>query len=159
MHCSWDFPRACPPVISFNYGSQNHQQLRQVFKTSLISRQLPPWPFSSCTQLGGSLVVEIFARRGTPVYELARLALMIFACSFLFPAHHLCLRPVHSPVRRTYITPSFPSCAPLAWIITSLLVLPFIIGDGPACWLAIPIAEDSAESCCVFISLRKYRTK
>ena len=41
------FSQGVSPVISFNYGSRNHKQLRQVFKTSLIFTQPHPWLFSS----------------------------------------------------------------------------------------------------------------
>ena len=94
------FSQGVSPVISFNYGSQNHQQLRQVFKTSLIFTAASSLAVFLMAQLGGSLVVEIFARRGTPVYDIC------MQLSF-FRLHHLCLRPVHSPVRRTYIRHHF----------------------------------------------------
>ena len=58
--------------------------IRDRFKTSLIFTAASSLAVFLMARLGGSLVVEIFARRGTPVYELARHRFMIFACSFLF---------------------------------------------------------------------------
>ena len=50
------FSQGVSPVISFNYGSQNHQQLRQVFKTSLIftaASSLAVFLMASWAQSGG----------------------------------------------------------------------------------------------------------
>ena len=146
------FSQGVSPVISFNYGSQNHQQLRQVFKTSLIFTAV-----FLMAQLGGSLVVEIFARRGTPVYELARHGFMIFACSFLFSGFTIFASALFTALSDGRISAIISFVRTFGLIITSLLVLPFIIGmDGV--WLAIPIAEFGGILLCLYF-LRKYRTK
>lgn len=108
-------------------------------------------------QLGGSLVVEIFARRGTPVYELARHGFMIFACSFLFSGFTIFASALFTALSDGRISAIISFVRTFGLIITSLLVLPFIIGmDGV--WLAIPIAEFGGILLCLYF-LRKYRTK
>ena len=151
------FSQGVSPVISFNYGSQNHQQLRQVFKTSLIFTAASSLAVFLMAQLGGSLVVEIFARRGTPVYELARHGFMIFACSFLFSGFTIFASALFTALSDGRISAIISFVRTFGLIITSLLVLPFIIGmDGV--WLAIPIAEFGGILLCLYF-LRKYRTK
>ena len=143
--------------MGFNYGSQNHQQLRQVFKTSLIFTAASSLAVFLMAQLGGSLVVEIFARRGTPVYELARHGFMIFACSFLFSGFTIFASALFTALSDGRISAIISFVRTFGLIITSLLVLPFIIGmDGV--WLAIPIAEFGGILLCLYF-LRKYRTK
>lgn len=150
------FSQGVSPVISFNYGSQNHQQLRQVFKTSLIFTAASSLAVFLMAQLGGSLV-EIFARRGTPVYELARHGFMIFACSFLFSGFTIFASALFTALSDGRISAIISFVRTFGLIITSLLVLPFIIGmDGV--WLAIPIAEFGGILLCLYF-LRKYRTK
>ena len=148
------FSQGVSPVISFN---QNHQQLRQVFKTSLIFTAASSLAVFLMAQLGGSLVVEIFARRGTPVYELARHGFMIFACSFLFSGFTIFASALFTALSDGRISAIISFVRTFGLIITSLLVLPFIIGmDGV--WLAIPIAEFGGILLCLYF-LRKYRTK
>ena len=144
MHCSWVFPGRVP-VIYFNYGSQNHQQLRQVFKTSLI--------FTAAS----SLAVFLMAQPEAPVYELARHGFMIFACSFLFSGFTIFASALFTALSDGRISAIISFVRTFGLIITSLLVLPFIIGmDGV--WLAIPIAEFGGILLCLYF-LRKYRTK
>lgn len=151
------FSQGVSPVISFNYGSRNHKQLRQVFKTSLIFTAASSLAVFLMAQLGGSLVVEIFARRGTPVYELARHGFMIFACSFLFSGFTIFSSALFTALSDGRISAIISFVRTFGLIITSLLVLPFIIGmDGV--WLAIPIAEFGGILLCLYF-LRKYKTR
>ena len=151
------FSQGVSPVISFNYGSRNHQQLRQVFITSLIFTAASSLAVFLMARLGGSLVVEIFARRGTPVYELARHGFMIFACSFLFSGFTIFASALFTALSDGRISAIISFVRTFGLIITSLLVLPLIIGmDGV--WLAIPIAEFGGVLLCLYF-LRRYRTK
>ena len=151
------FSQGVSPVISFNYGSRNHKQLRQVFKTSLIFTAASSLAVFLMARLGGSLVVEIFARRGTPVYELARHGFMIFACSFLFSGFTIFSSALFTALSDGRISAIISFVRTFGLIITSLLVLPFIIGmDGV--WLAIPIAEFGGILLCLYF-LRKYKTR
>ena len=151
------FSQGVSPVISFNYGSRNHKQLRQVFKTSLIFTAASSLAVFLMARLGGSLVVEIFARMGTPVYELARHGFMIFACSFLFSGFTIFSSALFTALSDGRISAIISFVRTFGLIITSLLVLPFIIGmDGV--WLAIPIAEFGGILLCLYF-LRKYKTR
>ena len=134
------FSQGVSPVISFNYGSKNHNQLKQVFRTSLIFTAVTSLATFLLAQVTGSLVVGVFARPGTAVYALARHGFTIFAFSFLFSGLTIFASALFTALSDGRISSVISFVRTFGLIITSLLVLPFLIGiDGV--WLAIPIAE------------------
>lgn len=149
------FSQGVSPVISFNYGSQNHSQLKQVFKTSLIFTIATSLVIFLLAQLAGSLVVGIFAEPGSPVYGLARHGFTIFAFSFLFSGLTIFASALFTALSDGRISAVISFVRTFGLIITSLLVLPFLIGiDGV--WLAIPIAELGGIVLSIYY-IRKYR--
>ncbi|MCB7066818.1 MATE family efflux transporter [Enterocloster citroniae] len=134
------FSQGVSPVISFNYGSKNHNQLKQVFRTSLIFTAVTSLATFLLAQVTGSLVVGVFARPGTAVYALTRHGFTIFAFSFLFSGLTIFASALFTALSDGRISAVISFVRTFGLIITSLLVLPFLIGiDGV--WLAIPIAE------------------
>ena len=134
------FSQGVSPVISFNYGSKNHNQLKQVFRTSLIFTAVTSLATFLLAQVTGSLVVGVFARPGTAVYALARHGFTIFAFSFLFSGLTIFASALFTALSDGRISAVISFVRTFGLIITSLLVLPFLIGiDGV--WLAIHIAE------------------
>ena len=149
------FSQGVSPVISFNYGSQNHSQLKQVFKTSLIFTVATSLATFLLAQLTGSLVVGIFAEPGSQVYGLARHGFTIFAFSFLFSGLTIFASALFTALSDGRISAVISFVRTFGLIITSLLVLPFLIGiDGV--WLAIPIAELGGVALSIYY-IKKHR--
>lgn len=150
------FSQGVSPVISFNYGSRNQEQLRQVFKTSLLFTLATSAATFLLAQLGGSIVVGIFAEPGSPVYGLARHGFTIFAFSFLFSGFTIFASALFTALSDGRISAVISFVRTFGLIITSLMVLPFLIGvDGV--WLAIPIAELGGLLLSIHY-MRKYRS-
>ncbi|MDU4975668.1 MAG: MATE family efflux transporter, partial [Hungatella hathewayi] len=63
------FSQGVSPVISYNYGSRNTKQLKQVFKTSFLFTGVTSILVFLTAQLGGGIIVTIFAHPGTAVYD------------------------------------------------------------------------------------------
>lgn len=151
------FSQGVSPVISFNYGSRNHRQLKQVFRTSLIFTLVTSLATFLLAQITGSLVVGIFSRPGTAVYGLARHGFTIFAFSFLFSGLTIFASALFTALSDGKISAVISFVRTFGLIITSLLVLPFLIGvDGV--WLAIPIAEFGGLVLSV-VYMKKYKSK
>lgn len=150
------FSQGVSPVISFNYGSKNHNQLKQVFRTSLIFTAVTSLATFLLAQVTGSLVVGVFARPGTAVYALARHGFTIFAFSFLFSGLTIFASALFTALSDGRISAVISFVRTFGLIITSLMVLPFLIGvDGV--WLAIPIAELGGLLLSIHY-MRKYRS-
>lgn len=151
------FSQGVSPVISFNYGSRNQTQLKQVFRTSLIFTLATSAVTFLLAHIAGDLVVGIFSRPGTAVYDLARHGFTIFSFSFLFSGLTIFASALFTAFSDGKISAIISFVRTFGLIITSLLVLPFLIGvDGV--WLAIPIAEFGGVLLSVYY-IKKYRTQ
>lgn len=142
------FSQGISPVIGFNYGSQNHKQLQQVFRTALIFIGTTSVAVFVFAELAGSVIVAIFALPGTAVYEMARHGFTIFAVSFLFSGLNIFSSALFTALSNGRVSAIISFIRTFVLIVASLAVLPLVLGlDG--IWLAIPIAEAGATVMCL----------
>lgn len=149
------FSQGVSPVISYNYGSQNHRQLKQVFKTSIIFMAVTSVTVFLFAQLAGDQVVSIFAKRDSAVYGLASHGFTIFAVGFLFSGLNIFSSALFTALSDGKISAVISFVRTFGLIVTSLLVFPVLLGiDGV--WLAIPVAELGSTLLCLYFR-RKYK--
>ena len=79
------FSQGISPVVSFNHGSRNHAQLKQVYKTAMVFTVAASVTVFLFAQFAGDAVVTVFARRGTMVWQLASHGFSVFAMGFCSP--------------------------------------------------------------------------
>lgn len=150
------FSQGVAPIISFNYGSQNRPQLRQVIRCSLISVGVSSLAVFAFSEVAGSYIVEVFARKGTAVYELAVEGFALFAASYLFSGLNIFTSALFTSLSdgRTSAIISFVRTFVL--IALCLAVLPMVMGIQ-GIWLAVPIAELGAVILCIVYLRRFFR--
>ena len=142
------FSQGISPVIGFNYGSENHQQLKQIFRTALIFIGITSAAVFLLAEFAGFLIVEIFAQGGSQVYDLAKHGFTIFAVSFLFSGLNIFSSALFTSLSNGRISAIISFVRTFVLIVASLAILPLLLGiDG--IWLAIPIAEAGASLMCV----------
>lgn len=150
------FSQGISPVIGFNYGSQNHAQLKQVFRTALIFTGITSIAVFLFAELAGSVIVGIFALPGTAVYEMARHGFTIFAVSFLFSGLNIFTSALFTSLSNGRVSAIISFIRTFVLIVASLAILPLILElDG--IWLAIPIAETGATLMCLWF-IKRYRS-
>lgn len=149
------FAQGVSPVISFNHGSKNHVQLKQVYKTSMIFTAAASVIVFLFAQVAGDAVVTVFARRDSAVYALASHGFAIFAMGFLFSGLNIFSSALFTALGNGKVSAVISFVRTFGLIITCLLVLPSLMGmDGV--WLAIPIAEFGSTLLSLFYR-KRYR--
>ena len=134
------FSQGISPVVSFNHGSRNHAQLKQVYRTAMIFTVAASVTVFLFAQFAGDAVVTVFARRGTMVWQLASHGFSVFAMGFLFSGLNIFSSALFTALGNGKVSAVISFVRTFGLIITSLLILPALLGvDGV--WLAIPIAE------------------
>lgn len=142
------FSQGVAPVISYNYGSQNHRQLKQVFRISLAFIITTSIGIFLLAQLTGNIIVGIFAKPDSKVYELAVHGFLLFAFSFLFSGLNIFTSAFFTALGNGKISAIISFVRTFGLILASLAVLPLILGiDGV--WIAIPIAEIGSSILCI----------
>ncbi|RGY96846.1 MATE family efflux transporter [Clostridium sp. AM58-1XD] len=149
------FSQGVSPVISYNHGSGNHGQLKQIFKTSVIFTCITSVCIFAFAQLAGDLVVTVFARPETSVYELASRGLAIFSVCFLFSGINTFSSALFTALSDGKISAIISFMRTFGMIVTSLLILPSLFGINGV-WMAVPAAELFGMIMCLHY-IRKYR--
>ena len=134
------FTLGIAPVISFNFGNLNKENLRKLFKvnTKIIAI------FSVLSLLVALVlakpIVLIFTDYGSNMYDLTLEGLRIFSIGFLFTGMNIFASGMFTAYSNGKVSAIISFVRTFVFITTSLLVLPNIIGVTGV-WVAVPIAE------------------
>lgn len=134
------FSMGVAPVISYNYGKQDENQLKNVFCLCMRFIVFVSVTVFAVAFLFASPLVGIFAEMGTPVYKIARNGFLIFSFSFLFCGLNIFTSATFTALSNGKLSAILSFLRTFGLIAALLLTLPNILGITGV-WLAIPIAE------------------
>ena len=145
------------PMLSFYYGEQNHEKLRKLVRTSLKIIGA----IAAATVLVSLAVTEplvsIFARPGTPVYDLAVAGNRICSLALLFVGFNIFASGMFTALSNGLISAVLAFSRTFVFTLIAMLVLPVILGVT-GIWLATPAAELAAVVLSA-VMLLKYRRR
>ncbi|MDC7126261.1 MAG: MATE family efflux transporter [Spirochaetales bacterium] len=134
------FSMGVAPVFSYNYGSQNHEQMKRLFRicvTFILS--ISAIVFASA-MLGGPWLCGIFAQKGSGVYKIARAGFMIVPFAFLFSGLNIFSSSLFTALSNGRLSAIISFTRSLGLLSAGILLLPLLLGIR-GLWLAIPLAE------------------
>lgn len=134
------FSQGIAPVISFNYGSKNEKQLRQVFRSSILFLVVFSLVIFAASMLFGKNIVSIFAGEGTAVYDLSLSGFYLFSFSYLFSGFNIFASSLFTAFSNGRVSAIISMVRTFALIVVSLITLPQILGLT-GIWIAVPVAE------------------
>lgn len=140
------------PIISFNYGEGNHDQLRKIFRLSMIFIGIASSSICAISYLIGGSVIQVFAKEGTAVYDLALNGFYLFAPAFLFMGTNVFGSALFTAFSNGKISLFLSFARTFVLLTSSILLLPTLIGEN-GIWLAVPLAESMA----VLLTLTCYK--
>lgn len=134
------FSMGVAPVISYNYGNGNTQQLKRVVRicfgvVTVISAVVFLFSF-----LGGENIAKIFAENNENVFEIAKTGFVVFSFSFLFSGGNIFTSAMFTALSNGKVSAAISFLRTFGLITISLLILPRFL-KVMGVWLAIPIAE------------------
>lgn len=144
------------PMISFYYGEQNHEKLKKLVHTSLkIIGSIAAVTVITSLAVTEPLV-SIFARPGTPVYDLAVAGNRICSLALLFVGFNIFASGMFTALSNGLISAVLAFSRTFVFTVIAMLVLPILLGVT-GIWLATPVAEFMAIilSAAVFLKHRK----
>ena len=128
------------PVISFNHGSGNHQQLKRIYKICLVFIWTSSVVIFIISMLLSSNIVSVFSPKGTPVYELAMQGFKLYPVSFLFAGYNMFASAMFTAFSNGKVSAIISFMRTFVFLILGLLILPLLL-DVNGVWLAVPVAE------------------
>lgn len=128
------------PIISYNHGEGNTQQLKRIFNISM-------WFLLACAVftcavaiLFAEQMVAIFTPRETAVFTLAVHGYYLYAISYLFKGVNIYASSMFTALSDGKTSAWLSFMRTFVFIVLGMLLLPRFLGpDG--IWLAVPFAE------------------
>ncbi|MFC6463520.1 MATE family efflux transporter [Marinilactibacillus sp. GCM10026970] len=141
------------PIISYNYGRQNVDKLKKIFKNSLVFITISSISIFVLSHLLGPYLIRFMAVQGSDVYEIAKNGFWFFSLSFLFMGINIFTSMLFTALSNGKISAIISILRTLVFVLTALLVLPPLIGIN-GIWIATPLAELLSVVVCTFFLFR-----
>ena len=134
------FSMGAAPIMSYNFGNKNEQQLKSLFK--ICSKLI----------LGSSLfvfiasiifskyIVGFFTPEGTEVYDIAVKGFSLFSIAYIFSGFNIFSSSLFTALSNGKISAIISFMRTLVFIVIGLFTLPLIFQEN-GLWLAVPLAE------------------
>ncbi len=134
------FSMGVAPIISYNYGSKNVKQLKNVIRICLAfitAVSVMVFLFSFFT---GENIAKIFAGNNENVFKITKMGFTIFSFGFLFSGCNIFSSALFTALSNGKVSAIISFLRTFGFITALILILPQF-WDVTGVWLAIPIAE------------------
>ncbi|QHI72221.1 MATE family efflux transporter [Aminipila terrae] len=149
------FSMGVSPVISYNYGSQNIEQIKKLFKYCISFVLATSTIIYIVSILCAPYLTGIFAHNNAHVYKLAMSGFMLYNISFLFSGFNIFSSALFTAFSNGKISAVISFLRTFLFLSAGLLLLPPLIGIKGA-WIAVTISEGLSMLMSLFF-LIKYR--
>lgn len=145
------------PIVGFNYGAQNHSELKNVFKKSMISTFCCGLIMTLLAFTIANALAYVFVGYDEGLRELTAHGFRIYSFSFLICGVNIFASSFFTALGNGFISAVISSSRILFQMITVLILPIFFMLEG--IWLAVTLAEILAAvlACiCLFAYRKKY---
>lgn len=134
------FSGGVAPIFSYNYGNQNHAQIKKIFRMCVGIVFVFSLLMYGCSIVFAKPMIAIFSKEGSEVFELTYHGFQLFSVSFLFSGVNIFASGLFTAFSNGKISAILSFLRTGVFLIASLILLPFLLG-GEGIWLAVPVAE------------------
>lgn len=134
------FSMGVAPVISFNHGSENHIQLKRIFRICIGFISVSSIIVFFTALWISPYMMEIFTPVGSNVYDIAISGFPLFSLSFLFVGINIFASSLFTALSNGKVSAIISFLRTFVFIIAGLTILPPLF-HVPGIWLSVPVAE------------------
>ena len=128
------------PIVSYNYGAQNHSELNNIFKKSIIILFASSIVMFALALILAKPLSIVFVGYDENLLELTKKAFIYFSFSFLFAGIPMFASAFFTALNNGFISATVSLLRTVVFQIAFVLILPLIFGvDG--IWISLACAE------------------
>ncbi len=144
------------PIVSYQYGAARTQELKNVFKKSIIIIALCGVVMTTLAVNFAGVISGIFVGYDQGLKALTKEGFSLFGFSYLFSGIGIYSSAFFTALENGFISAFLSFLRTFLFQAAAVIILPVILGSG-GIWLAVVAAEMAActVSICVFIAERK----
>lgn len=146
------------PIVGYNYGAQNHKELKNLFRKSLIVIGIFSVAMFGLAEALAMPLAHIFVGYDENLFNLTMKGFMIFSFQFLFAGIGIYGSSFFTALNNGLLSAVIAFLRTLVFQIAAVLIFPLFLGMN-GIWLSIGAAELLAAAVAVFfliIRKRKY---
>ena len=130
----------CAPVVSFHFGAQNHGELKNLLRKSVLLMASGGILLTVAARLLAALLARLFVGYDAVLFDLTVHAFRLFSWSFLLAGFNIFASGFFTALNNGAISAAISFLRTLVFQTASVLILPLLLGvDG--IWWAITVAE------------------
>ena len=144
------------PIISFHFGAQNHGELRNLLRKSLLVVSVCAVLMTVTALMLSGFLSQIFVGYDPELFELTRRGLSLYSIAFLFMGINIFGSSFFTALNDGAVSAAISFLRTLLFQVIAVLALPLVLElDGV--WLAIVVAEGTALGVTItfFAKMRK----
>ena len=130
----------CAPVVGFHYGAQNHAELKNMLKKSVLLMCASGAVLTLLARLLAAPLAKLFVGYDEGLYTLTCHAFRLFSFAFLFAGFNIFASSFFTALENGLISAAISFLRTLVFQTASVLILPLIF-DVDGIWYAITVAE------------------
>ena len=142
---------ATAPVVSYNYGAQNYEKIKETTRYSFITIAISSVLILAVSYIYGKDIIHLFVGDGT-VFSLTWDGLKLFSLVFVFIGLNVFLSGYFTALGNGFISAVISLLRSLFLVVIFILVLPKLIGVSGV-WLTMPLSE----AVTIFMAIYLYR--
>lgn len=143
------------PIIGYNYGAKNHNELKNVVKKSLILVGILSLIMIGLSQALAYPLATLFCK-GADLIALSEKAIRLYSISFCFCGFCIFITSMFTALNNGFVSGMLSFLRTLVFELGFLFLLPAIFGaDG--LWWAIPACEALAFATCLFCYIKYHK--
>ena len=145
------------PIIGYNYGAQNHKELQNIFKKSIIITAAAGFILMLSAFICSGTLAKIFVGYDAQLYEMTRRGFRFYAASFFLCGFNIFGSSFFTALSNGPVSAAISFLRTVVFQVAAVLILPiFLEMDG--IWLSISVAEILAIMVTVgfIIKLKKF---
>jgi len=140
MALYFGFSVGSAPVISFHYGAKNHDELKGLFKKSMVITGITAIALTLLAELLAAPLAQMFVGYDQSLYEMTYNAFRLYLFSFLFAGFNVFGSAFFTALNDGLLSALISFLRTFVIQVAAILILPILIGiDG--IWIAVAVAE------------------
>lgn len=141
------------PIVGFNYGSQNHDELKNIFKKSVGIIAFLSVVITALSMLLASPVSKIYVGYDKELFDLTVMAFRYYSLAYLIIGFNIFASGFFTALNNGGVSATISGVRTLLLQIVCILVLPMLFG-ATAIWFSILSAEAITLLLSVFFIMR-----
>ena len=128
------------PIISYHYGAGNKEELKNLFKSSVILMSVTSFVMTLFAEILSKPLAGIFVSYDRELLDMTIIAIRLFSISYIISGFNIFTSSFFTALNNGVVSATISFLRTLLFQIAMILILPAILGLN-GIWLAVVVAE------------------